>query len=308
MPSENPEFGEPEFLGWTLLQQLKEQSDDQISRSKFLKLCCITDRRLQTEHDFDVGLPRYWYMYGELANQHEFSARFYNAPRAIGWEGQQYLPKELPVDAFDVSADDAELISRVVSTVVREFGRENVETIKRHQYEEHAETQFIREYCELRWLLNTIDLGSQVRLPNYTDGESNEAYVRGKLDAMIESYPREEERYDDVEALYLRWDDTVRLMLDQSLEYSRVAEFLDDFITALSKAVLRFTYNQHISAERLDDWELDAAEEKSAFASRLRETRRELLDDRPRSGELDGVSEAYSQTVEEQIERLIGRE
>jgi hypothetical protein len=83
MMDQAEQFGEPEYLGWSLLVHLKDQSNDQISRSKFLKLCCITDRYLLEKHDYDVGLPRYWYMYGELANQHEFSGRFFNASKAI---------------------------------------------------------------------------------------------------------------------------------------------------------------------------------------------------------------------------------
>jgi hypothetical protein len=309
MPQEEPEFGEPEFLGWILLQQLKEQSGDQISRSKFLKLCCIADRRLLDAHEYDVGLPRYWYMYGELANEHEFSGRFYNAPQAIGWDGQQYIPKPLPVDAFDVSDEALELIPRAVRWTVREFGRENVEGIKQHQYEEHAENEFIQAYSELRWLLSTVDLGSQERLENYgSGGESNEEYLKRQLDEMMTAYPDDEERYEEMKTLYLRWDDTVRLMVDQSVEYSRIAEFLDDFIQALSKVVLRFIYNQNISDERLADWEEDAADEKAEFTTHLKEVRSELLRDRSRSTELDRVSDAYSQTVEEQIEQLLARE
>jgi hypothetical protein len=309
MSQEEPEFGEPEFLGWLLLKLLKEQSDDQISRSKFLKLCCIADRRLNEVHDYAVGLPRYWYMYGELTNEHEFAGRFYNAPLAIGWDGQQYIPKELPVDAFDVSEEGLELIPQAVRWTVREFGRENVEEIKQHQYEEYAENEFIRKYSELRWLLSTIDLGKQERLENYgSGGESNEEYLKRQLDEMMAAYPDEEERYEEMKPLYLRWDDTVRLMVDQSVEYSRVAEFLDDFIRVLSKTVLRFAYNQNISAERLADWEEDAAEEKAKFTTELKDVRANLLSNRSRSTELDRVSEAYSQTVEEQIERILARE
>ena len=309
MPQEEPEFGEPEFLGWLLLKLLKEQSDDQISRSKFLKLCCIADRRLLETHEYDVGLPRYWYMYGELANEHEFSERFYNAPLAIGWDGQQYIPKDLHVDAFDVSEDGLKLIPQAVQWTVREFGRKNVEEIKQHQYEEYAENEFIRQYSELRWLLSTIDLGRQERLQNYgSGGESNEEYLKRQLDEMMSAYPEDEERYDDMKRLYLRWDDTVRLMVDQSVEYSRIAEFLDDFIRTLSKVVLRFAYNQNISDERLADWEEDAAEEKSKFATQLKEARTEHLRSRSRSTELDRVSDAYSQTVEDQIEQLLARE
>ena len=309
MPQEEPEFGEPEFLGWLLLKLLKDQSNDQISRSKFLKLCCIADRRLVEAYGYDVGLPRYWYMYGELANEHEFSGRFYNAPLAIGWDGQQYIPKELGIEAFDVSEEGLELIHKAVGWTVGEFGRKNVEEIKQHQYEEHAENEFIRKYSELRWLLSTIDLGRQERLENYSSGgESNEEYLERQLDEMMAAYPDDEERYEDMKTLYLRWDDTVRLMIDQSVEYSRVAEFLDDFIEILSKAVLRFTYNQNISDERLADWEEDAAEEKAKFTGHLKKTRADLLRNRSRSTELDRVSDGYSQTVEEQIERLLARE
>ena len=248
MSQEVPEFGEPEFLGWLLLVRLKEQSDDQISRSKFLKLCCISDRRLAKTHQYDVGLPRYWYMYGELANEHEFSERFYNAPLAIGWDGQQYIPKELRIDAFNVSEDGLELIPEAVQWTVHEFGRKDVEEIKQHQYKEHAENEFIRKYSELRWLLSTIDLGRQKRLPNYgSSGESNEEYLRRQLDEMIVAYPDSGDRYEDMKTLYLRWDDTIRLMVDQSVEYSQIAEFLDSFIRTLSKAVLRFIYNQNIT-------------------------------------------------------------
>ncbi|WP_158854008.1 hypothetical protein [Halorhabdus sp. CUG00001] len=309
MPQEDPEFGEPEFLGWVLLTLLKEQSDDQISRSKFLKLCCIADRRLHETHEYSVGLPRYWYMYGELANEHEFSGRFYNAPRAIGWDGQQYIPKDLHVEAFDVSEEGLELIPQAVRWTVREFGRKNVDEIKQHQYEEHAENEFIRKYSELRWLLSTIDLGKQERLQNYgSGGESNEEYLKRQLDEMMDAYPEDNGRYEDMKRLYFRWDDTVRLMVDQAVEYSRIAEFLDDFIQTLSKVVLRFTYNQHISDERLADWEEDAAEEKAQFATQLKDIRSKNLRTRSRSTELDRVSDAYSQNVEEQIEQLLAQE
>jgi hypothetical protein len=309
MPQEDSTFGEPEFLGWLLLQRLKAQSNDQISRSKFLKLCCIADRRLIDSWEYEVGLPRYWYMYGELTNEHEFGGRFYNAPMAIGWDGQQYLPKEMNVDEFDVSEEGLEAIHNVVDWTVREFGRKNVEEIKQHQYEEYAENEFIRQYSQLRWLLNTIDLGKQERLQNYASGgESNEEYLKRQLDGMMAAYPDDEERYDEMKTLYMRWDDTVRLMVDQSVEYSRIAEFLDDFIEALSKVVLRFAYNQNISEERLADWEVDAAEEQEAFTSKLSDVRSELLRGRSRSTELDRVSDAYSQTVEEQIEQLLAGE
>lgn len=308
MPQESPEFGEPEFLGWVLLNELKRRSDDQISRSKFLKLTCLVDRELLETHDHDVGLARYWYMYGELASEHEFAGRFYNAPNAIGWNGQRYIPKDLDVDDFDVPPDSLELIYFAVRDTVANFEDANVEDIKEHQYERHAHNQFIREYSQLRWFLKTVYRRDQRNLGEWGGGQTNEEHIVSSLDSMLDAYPDDEPRYSEMKSLYLRWDDTVRLMLDQSVEYSRIEEFLDEFIEVLSKDVLRFNYNRNIPEERLKRWRTDAANAKSEFATDLRATRQELLRDRPQSTELDSVSEAYSQSIEEQIERIVAGE
>jgi hypothetical protein len=300
------QFSEPEYLGWSLLVHLKNQSDDQISRSKFLKLCCITDRYLLEKCDYDAGLPRYWYMYGEIANQHEFSGRFFNAPKAIGWEGQQYLPKSnITFDDFDISIEAQNVIDSGIKWTVNKFGRETVEDIKKHQYSEHAPHEFIQLYSELRWQLKTIDLSSQQRLGNYTEkAQSNEEFLRGQLDRMIETYPDEE--FEEMHSLFLRWDDTIRLMLDQSPDFGELEEYLDDFITVLSKVVLRFEYNHNISEQRLSDWRSNAATLKESFEKELRQKRRDRLRDRDRTpaAGYEAIADVFSETVRNDIEDL----
>lgn len=307
MSDEEPRYGKPEFLGWYLLVRLKERSDEQISRSKFLKLCCIADHYLLEELDYDVGLPRYWYKYGELASEHEFAGRFYNAPSAVGWEGQRYLPKRtLEVEDFEVSKEDIRSINAGVEWVVKNYGGKDVEDLKEYQYSEQAPNAFIEKYSELRWLLKTIDLGSQQRLDTYGDEfASNQEYVESLLDEMMETYPEEEARYGEMYSLYLRWDDTIRLMLDQSGDFGAIEEFLDEFISALSRTVLRFNYNRNISAERMQNWEADAAEKKDDFEDALRRRRKALLRQRDRSAELDGVSDSYSASVADDISRIL---
>lgn len=309
MPDEETEehFGPPEFLGWLLLIRLKGQSGNQISRSKFLKLCCIADRYLLDELEHDIGLPRYWYMYGELANQHEFTGRFYNAPNAVGFEGQQYLPKQRIRRAdFDVTDEEIRVVNAAVEWTVRNFGEKNVEEIKKHQYSEQAPNHFIQKYSELRWALKNIDLGEQQRLGKYLDGpESNEEYMTKLLDEMLEAYPEDEGRYDGMRTVYHRWDDTMRLMLEKSGDYGEIEEFLDEFITTLSRAVLRFEYNRNISDERLSRWKETAAEAKSEFTTKLRAKRDDLLQRRDRSTELDSVSEAYSESIDAEITKIL---
>lgn len=306
MSDEGEQFGEPEFLGWYILVRLKGQSKDQISRSKFLKLCCIADRFLIEELGYDIGLPRYWYMYGELANEHEFSGRFYNAPKAIGWDGQQYLPKRtLTADDFDIKDEGVRRIASAVEWTIQNYGQKNVEEIQEDQYQNQAPNEFIRKYSEFRWLLQTIDLGAQQRLNRYTsEGESNEEYIRSILDEMVELYPTDED-YQRMQPLYLRWDDTVRMMLEGQPDYGEIEEFLDYFIEILSKTVLRFEYHRNISESRLDSWREDAQEDKSEFEDLLHARRRALLRRREQSSELDSISETYSATVRDDIQRIL---
>jgi hypothetical protein len=306
MMNQTEQFGEPEYLGWSLLVHLKDQSSDQISRSKFLKLCCITNRYLLEKHDYDVGLPRYWYIYGELANQHEFSGRFFNAPKAIGWEGQQYLPKSnITFEDFDISIEARECIDTGVKWAINKFGRSNVEEIKQHQYSEQAPHEFIQIYSELRWQLKTIDLNRQQRLGNYTEkAQSNERFLRQQLDRMVETYPKED--FDEMYSLFLRWDDTIRLMLDQSPDYGELEECLDDFIKVLSKVVLRFGYRRNISEQRLSEWHKDAAMVKSTFERNLREKRRDRLRNRDRTANtgFEAIADVFSETVRDDVECL----
>lgn len=306
MPDQEDKLGPQEFLGWYLLVRLKQNSQDQISRSKFLKLCCVADRYLMDELNNNIGFPRYWYMYGELANEHEFTERFYNAPSAIGWEGQQYLPKQsVTPDDFSLTQDELRSIAAAVEWTVTNYGSKPVEDIKKHQYSTDAPNEFIQAYSELRWLLRTIDLGTQQRLGAYSENpETNKDHILSQLDRMLSVYPNTKQ-YEEMQRLYLRWDDTMRMLIEQSNDYAEIEEFLDDFIESLSKVVLRFAHNNGISSERLESWEEERVDIKAAFAGSIKEKRSLLLTNRTQSSELDAVSESYSTVISEQIEQRL---
>ncbi|WP_373189963.1 hypothetical protein [Halolamina sp.] len=304
--AEEQQLGEPEYLGWRLLVRLKEQSGDQVSRSKFLKLCCLADRHILEEYDYEVGMPRYWYMYGELGSQHDFSSRFFNAPSALGWEGQQYLPKrDLRPSDFDLSDEGLRGIEDGLHDIVSRWGRENVESIKQYQYQHQAPTPFIPAYSELRWQLQNVDLENQARLDEFSTGESTEEYIGDLLDEMVGTYPVEE--YSEMYDLFLRWEDTVRMMLDSSPDYGAIEEFLDQFIEALSKVVLRFEHSSNISQERREEWVSQARAQKAEFEKLLRQRRRSFIRSRGETSRthLESVSESFSQTVREDINSIL---
>ncbi|MFB6175607.1 MAG: hypothetical protein ABEI99_00385, partial [Halobaculum sp.] len=138
-----------------------------------------------------------------------------------------------------------------------------------------------------------------------TGPDTNRAVVTDLLDEMKSTYPESSLRFDRLSDVYLRWDDTARLLVDQGNKFTRLEELLDDFVRVLSNAVLRFEYNDDISTTRLDEWSEETESEIETFERELRDARETLLAERDRSGVLESVSESYDETV---LQDLTGKE
>lgn len=334
MPQKVP-FGEPELLGYRVLVGLKEQSDQQISSAKFFKLCCIADRYLKDELGCDINFPRYWYMYGEIAADQELG-NFYISPGGYGPVQRQFIPdrdlnasywedqttfedgdvteptlrEDIEEDDFDVDPETRSKINDAVRWVVHRFGTQPASEIKEHQYQTHAPKEFIRAYSDLRWQLNNADLESQSKLQAYAElseppsEPQNETYVIHLLDEMQITFPEE---YEEMRSLYLRWDDTVRLMLEQDRRYEEIAQFLDSFIETLSQYTLRFEHGENIPDSRIAEWKEEGDERVETFEKELREIREGLLLNRENSGLLDSISESFDETVLDDLEEVSQR-
>jgi len=293
---ESGELGPWEYLGYKLIVKIKERSKRQISRSKFLKLNCVADRYLQDELDYDIGLPRYWYKYGEILDEHATNREYFHAPSARGFSGQQYLTsREYADDEFDITDEEKELIDEAVDWTALRFAKRNVEQIKAYQYQTHAPKEFIRAYSELRELL-TADLEEQALLTQFSMGDaSNQELVIDLLDEMLMTYPKQ--RYEDMYGTYLRWDDTARILIEDDPDFAALKEFLDDFIEILSKAELRFEHASNVPEYRLDRWWSERDDIMNDFERELENRRTKLLKNPEPSGELESVAEEYNETV-----------
>jgi hypothetical protein len=290
------ELGPWEYLGYKLIVKIKERSKRQISRSKFLKLNCVADRYLQDELDCDIGLPRYWYKYGEILDEHSTNREYFHAPSARGFSGQQYLTsREYATDEFDITDEEKELIDEAADWIALRFAKRNVEQIKAHQYRTHAPKEFIRAYSELRELLDS-NFEEQAILTRYSSKDaSNQELVTDLLDEMLMTYPKQ--RYEDMHGTYLRWDDTARLLVEDEPDYDVLKEFLDDFIEALSKVELRFEHASNVPEDRLDRWWGERDDILNDFERELENRRTSLLKDTEPSGELESVAEGYNEAV-----------
>lgn len=296
------ELGETEYLGYRLLEEL-EECKGLVPRSLFFKIWCVTDRYLESEYQYDSGLPRYWYRYGEIVDEHSMPT-FYNAPSAP-WGGQAYsVQKNVDEADFEISSENKEVSEKGVKWAIERFGGKDTEYVKKHQYKAHSPNEFIRTYSELRDILQSTDLASQsVLLSSGGEYNNNKELVEDFLDQMIVAYP-EEEGYDEIYDNYLRWDDTARLLLEDEPQYEELDRSLDSFIEALSQHVLQFKYNSNIPIERIERWEGEKGESMDEFMNYLESQRDVALSGRRMSGELESIAEVYDATVTEAMENM----
>lgn len=293
-------LGAAEYLGHQLLTHHQNQRG-LVPKTVFHKLWCISDHHLIENYNIEVGVPRYWYMYGETVDEQSSNDEFFAAPRAP-WGGQAYKPVwELEPSDFDATDEQREYIDSSVSWTLQRFQRRHTRYLENYQYQLYAPNDFIRAYSELREYFQHGDLENQQVITSAVDLsqdiESNEELVRAYLDEMVITYPDNDDDYAKFHKLFLRWDDTARLILDKRDGFGELEDFLDEFIEALSKGVLKLKYNTHIREDRLAVWEQEAEGEISDFESRLERKRTELLKDREMSGVLDGIGETYDETV-----------
>lgn len=335
MPADDDDekFGEPEFLAYRLLVRLKEESDAQITRGKFLKLSCLADEYLEREYNLDIGFPRYWYKYGEIASENDINTDIYKSGQAIGFSARQYRPSDevndmgwesqarlgdengdelfypsenVENDDFDVSEGSRSQINDAVRWVAHKFGKEPVREIRRHQYQSHAPREFIRAYSELRWQLENVE-PTQTGLEGHSEIKSRKDIIEDLLDEMMITYPEE---FDQMETLFLRWEDTMRLLLEEDVEYDQIEKFFESFVETLSRVELRFHFNRNIPEARLENWKDEVETELEEFEVELDEQRQGLLLDQPEISvaKFEKISESYSATVMEDMESLYEEE
>lgn len=297
------DLGAVEYLGHQLLMRHQEQRG-LVPKTVFHKLWCISARHLKDNYQTDIGLPRYWYKYGEMADEQSVDDGFYGISSAP-WDGRAYKPVwELEADDFDISSEERELIDSTVKWTLNRFKRRGSRYLESYQYQAYSPNNFIRAYSELREHLQHMDLDSQEVLTQHEfEVDNNEELVTAYLDELVITYPENDEDFASFQTLFLRWDDTARLLLERERPFEELDAFLDTFVEALSQVVLQLKFNEHVPDNRLSRWESEADDATTDFETRLDNYRAELLEDREMSGVLESVAETYDETVLSDLER-----
>lgn len=290
---EEPEYAARDYLCYSLLAQLDAEQNEgrSIVRTQFLKLTCIADRILEEDHGRDVELPRYWYQYGEILNETPLNSSTYNVSQA-NWSDRARVVSPAPgitADAFDVDPPEKEDIDRVVSHVARKFANDDSESIKDYQYEQYAPTTFIKTFDEFREFIGNQE-SQNTSLSDFGENTipASEDEAKEKLDDLLGAYP--EEQYSTMYKLFLRWEDTTRLLLDHE-DFDQVEALLEDFWETFSQVELRHHHEQHTPNNQKLHWQSEQDDLVTGFRSKLSEVRDEVLLQRETSGVLDSMTE-----------------
>lgn len=296
---EQTEYDADDFLCYQLLEQLDDAQRDgrSVTRTQFLKIAPIADRILSDEYGRDVGLPRYWYMYGEVLNEKPLNGGYYTTTDAP-WGGKAIeLAPGIDSEAFDVEDDVRRDVHEVGRRLARNFANEPTDQLKTYQYREYAPTDFVAVFDSFREFVSDADR-QNTTLSSFIGGEdsySRENEAQQLLDDVLVEYP--DDTYDEMYDVFLEWEDTTRLLLERETPFDAVESLLSDFWETFSKVELRLRHEQNTPPDQKAEWLDERDGVKRDFRERLTDVREDLLTDREPSDELESVAGSYSETV-----------
>lgn len=288
-----------DFLCYQLLRQLDTAQRDgrSITRTQFLKIAPIADRVLADEYDRELGLPRYWYMYGEVLNEKPLNSGYYTTTDAP-WGGKaiELAPGTSP-NAFDVADDVRRDVYEVARRLANDFANEHSMELKEYQYREYAPNEFVIAFDDFRDFISNTDQQSTTldRFLSEGGSYSREAEAQSLLDDVLIEYP--EDTYDEMYEVFLEWEDTTRLLLEQGTSFEEIEGLLSDFWETFSKVELRLRHEQNTPREQKLEWEDNRNDVKQEFRDRLTDIREDALGNRDSCNVLESVAESYSEAA-----------
>lgn len=298
------DLGPSEYLVYRILWELRENTGGETGRTKFHKLCILADKKLKREYDREIGLPQYWYKYGKTLAETEINDAVTFTPTSNHRRGYAYYPAD-QVSESDFDELDEDLkddIFQVAIEVIDEHGDKDYQELERYQYENFAPHEFVTAYGNLRWYLSSISLDrNQKTFEHFTD-PSAKSKIEELLDDMLTSFDKGE--FEDIYGLYLDWDDTTRLLNEEGASARELLDFTETFIEAFAKAVLRFKDRSNISEARIETWEEEKEKVLNDLEKKIQRRRASALSGRSISGELHDVSEAYNETIRDELEDI----
>jgi len=298
------DLGPPDYLAYRVLWELRENASGETGRTKFHKLCILTDRRLKEEYDRDICLPQYWYKYGKTLAEPEINEEVAFTPHSNHRRGYSYYPADQVGESdFDhLSEDLKDDIFQAAHEAVKKHGDKDYEELEKYQYRNFPPHEFVTAYGDFRWFLSSISSDRNQKTIGHFVDPAEKSKIEKLLDEMLVSF--DENEFEDIYEHYLDWDDTIRLLNEEGASARELLDFTETFIEAMAKAILRFKNQSNISEDRLNEWEEEREKVLNDLEKKIQRRRKSTLGGRSMSGQLDEVSESYNESITDEIDDL----
>lgn len=252
------------FAVETLLNKANSRGEAVLGATAFNKMIFLLYKRLKGKRKkIDLKLPYCWYLWGPFIAHAEFE-------HEVGVPLDYYVPKGEHTRLIDHVADveipiaEKNLIEKEINKMLIEFdnsGVINLNLLLNRAYE-------LAPY-EFQKVFNRSFRPELNKLRSYSvSKEEIEAY----LDRLLEAYPENEmeELYD----VFLEWDDTFRLALEN--DTSRTYVLAEEFWGIFCK-LLRVKQCDGISKDTIISWSLSFMDSLHKYENKLENERNDLL-------------------------------
>jgi hypothetical protein len=320
---EDSERGEAEYLIYEVIRQ-HQRLDQDLPKTDFHKRAFLTKKELE-EAGVDVTLPVYWYEHGIMVDFEEVLTDFFQFERHR-YESRSgtkaVLDDDVSHSEFGIADEVRERISDVAQQIAREYRNIfDTSVAKDKTYERFADNDFIIHLNDLRYHLQDLEgvdsvakdeyAPTDVSISDVTDvshttkdagiDEDTQETLLTYLDKMIETYP--EEKYTHMHPPFLEWESLTRQFIYNGM-LSELDNFTSEFWNIFSQVELRIHHNEDISDVKILQWKRERDEHIERFEKKIEQRQQVLLENREPTNELESVSEAYSESVDEAVRDL----
>lgn len=317
---EDSERGEAEYLLYEVIRQHQRLGQD-LTKTDFHKRSFLTKKLLE-DNGIDVTLPVYWYEHGIMVDLDDLLVDF------LQFKDQRYesrrgtkavLDADIINSYFDLADEKKELIKESASQIAHEFKNIfDTSVAKDETYERFADNEFIIHLNDLRYHLENLETEDRVPREEYaptdvsfsdivdigesTRGEEIDEELRNTvlsyLDDMTGTYP--EKKYNRMYPQFLEWESLTRQFAYNDM-FSELENFTSKFWNTFSRVELRIHHNEDIPKFKIHRWKRERREHIDKFEQEISNKQQVLLRNRTPTSELESISEAYSDSVDEAV-------
>lgn len=269
-----------------------------VSKTRFYKMLCLLNNRL-LERGVDISLPRYWYIYGDVACEPvlpEVYGKRDKSDMSVRYPTRQSF--EVVNNLEDEKDSNVDYVSSEIEDLVDDSSGKRTEELVDAVYG-YAPLDFIKDFNRFR---KVVGLNFDEAEGRYLVGESSIDFEQADylLDNMYAGFDEllllNPERYTSFEEVFLDWEDTIRLAVELQ-NAKAVADLAGRFWAAFCRK-FRLDDNDNIPHDMLHAWKKDEQESDVRFGKYLARVRRDLysVSDYRSYGELEGLGAEYTET------------